>query len=515
MPAPLRTLLILIDQFRADCVSGALGAHAHLPNLRRLQQQAVTFEQHYSVATPCGPSRASILTGLYAMTHRSVRNGTPLSDALTNLALELRKGGIEPLLYGYTDTSRDPRGRPAGDPLLASYEQVLPGFSEVVEMRLESGSTAWHDHLRAKGYRFSDRRELYSPVSPDPGRPPRPNDPALYQAPDSDTAFLTDRFLDDMSARSRQPWFALLAYIRPHPPFVAPAPYNRMHDPARLPRPLHRAGPQREDALHPFIAHQRTLIPLADTVHGCAGLSDDNPDDVQAVRAVYLGLASEVDHHVGRVISFLRESGQYDDTLLIVTSDHGEMLGDHHMWGKAQIYDAAFRIPLIVRDPRNPEQFGTRVSAFTESTDIAPTILERAALPVPPGMDGRALTPFLQGRRPDRWRDAVMMELDFAEPDAPTRTQRALGLGANEGGVAILRTGDFKLVHFAADLPPLLFDMRNDGAETKDLAGDPRHRDTLLRMTRKLLSHRMKHADHALTGMRITGRGVYGHTFET
>ena len=79
MPSRKNILFILIDQFRADCVSGNLAAHVNLPNIRALQRDAVSFENHFSVTNPCGPSRASILTGQYAMNHRSVRNGTPLA----------------------------------------------------------------------------------------------------------------------------------------------------------------------------------------------------------------------------------------------------------------------------------------------------------------------------------------------------------------------------------------------------------------------------------------------------
>ena len=109
-----KVLFIVMDQMRADCVTGALAEAARLPNLRALMAEAVTFTSHYTVTVPCGPARASLLTGLYAMNHRSVRNGTPLARHHTNLALELRKAGREPLLFGYTDTSPDPEGLDPG-----------------------------------------------------------------------------------------------------------------------------------------------------------------------------------------------------------------------------------------------------------------------------------------------------------------------------------------------------------------------------------------------------------------
>ncbi len=93
-------LFIVADQLRADCVRGALAGSLDLPNLRALMADSVTFANHFTVATPCGPARASLLTGLYAMNHRSVRNGAPLDARHTNIALEARRGGYEPLLFG-------------------------------------------------------------------------------------------------------------------------------------------------------------------------------------------------------------------------------------------------------------------------------------------------------------------------------------------------------------------------------------------------------------------------------
>ncbi len=512
MPRRRKTLFIILDQFRADCLNGALAEHVNLPNIRALQRDAVSFDAHYSVVNPCGPSRASILTGMYAMNHRSVRNGTPLSDCFTNLALEMQKTGVEPLLFGYTDTARDPRGKDPNDPVLLTYEEVLPGFTEVVEMRLEYGSFPWQEHLRAKGYDLPEYKDFYIPVPEDPGHPPRPDDPAFYRAEDSDTAFLTDRFLDEMQHRTADDWFALLTYIRPHPPLVAPAPYNKMYDPRTLPLPKRQAGTQQEDAVHPFIAAQRLRPPMEAMVKGCDGQIDSrNDDDVRLLRALYLGLASEVDAHVGRIMSFLKETGQYEDTLIVFMADHGEMLGDHHLWGKSHVYDPAYRIPLIIRDPYNPAQHGQRVSEFSESVDIAPTILDLSGRNPPPGMDGHSLRPFLEGVAPENWRDCVHLELDFGEPDVPTAAQTLLGLDLRECNLAILRCDDFKLVHFNAGLPPLLFDMRADPDEMRNLADEPAYADTLLKMTRKLLSHRMKYAQHILSDMKITPHGVFGY----
>ena len=146
-----KILFITLDQFRADLLHGRLAEHASLPNLEAFAREATTFTRHFSVTTPCGPSRTSLLTGMYAMNHRSICSGIPLASHHTNLALEVRKLGIEPLLFGYTDTTQDPRGRPTHDPDLRSYEQVMPGFREIVGMPF-TNNLSWMSDLGAKGY---------------------------------------------------------------------------------------------------------------------------------------------------------------------------------------------------------------------------------------------------------------------------------------------------------------------------------------------------------------------------
>ena len=138
---------------RADALIGPLADTIELPNFTQFKNESVSFLNHFSVTSPCGPARASLLTGQYAMNHRSVRNGTPLAHDTSNLATSLNSIGIEPLLYGYTDTSQDPRMYKQGDPILTSYEEVLNGFTEAQEMRFDTNKS-WKDYLREKNYKF-------------------------------------------------------------------------------------------------------------------------------------------------------------------------------------------------------------------------------------------------------------------------------------------------------------------------------------------------------------------------
>ncbi|MGI9452476.1 MAG: alkaline phosphatase family protein [Geminicoccaceae bacterium] len=515
MPNPLpKILFIVIDQLRADCVRGALADAIDLPHLRALMTEGVTFSRHHTVTVPCGPARASLLTGLYAMNHRSIRNGTPLDATLDTLPKALRKAGCEPLLFGYTDTSLDPRELPPDDPALKSYEQVMPGFTELLVMQWETGYP-WIAALVAKGYELPPQGswDLYRPVSPEPARPAAITDPALYRAEDSDTAFLTDQAIAALSVRQQKPWCAHVNYIRPHPPFVAPAPYNVMYAPNDLPKPAAASSATEERAVHPIVD-----AAFAKPNRSSLAIGFDLPwdgmtaDQVQELRAVYLGLVTEVDDAIGRLIESLKASGQYHDTLIVVTADHGEMLGDHWLWGKECFYDPAFHVPLIIRDPRRRGTAGQVVGAFTESIDIAPTLLDWLGEEAPLGFNGRSLLPFLDGNMPDGWRDYVFAELDLGDPERPTIYQERLNLSMSRCNLSILREGRLKYVHVNGGLPPLLFDMIDDPWETRNLADDPAYAPELLRLAGRIIDHRMTHADHRLSRLKLTDSGVVAAT---
>src|SRR3954468_11746910 len=128
-------LFICADQWRGDCLAALGHPVVKTPNLDALAADGVLFRNHFAQATPCGPSRTSLLTGLYLMNHRSGRNGTPLDARHTNLALEARKGGYDPALFGYTDTTPDPREHHPNDPALTAYDEgVLPGFRTALHL---------------------------------------------------------------------------------------------------------------------------------------------------------------------------------------------------------------------------------------------------------------------------------------------------------------------------------------------------------------------------------------------
>lgn len=499
MSRPKNILLILADQWRADCLSAVGHPVVKTPHLDALARDGVLFRQHFAQASPCGPSRTSLLTGMYMQNHRSVRNGTPLDRRFTNIALEMRKAGYDPGLIGYTDTSPDPRGLAPEDPSLRTYEGVMPGFTTVALM--QSDEKPWVTHLRRLGYDIKpgDIDDAWRPVENYPGAEERGPTyaPPRYKAEHSDTAFVTDCAIEYIEAQRDRPWFLHCGYLRPHPPFIAPEPYNRMYEPSDVP-PFRRAPTiEAEKQQHPYLAWHL----------GWSGYAAAMPEHhLRQLRATYWGLMSEVDAQVGRLVDFLKRTGRYDDTLIVFSCDHGEMLGDHWYLEKEVYFDQAFHIPLIVRAPGAGFARGATVDQFTESVDLMPTVLDLAGREIPVQCDGTSLVPFLRGETPRRWRSEVHWEFDFRDVpgEAP---ERALGIRLDECCLNVIRDRQYKYVHFAA-LPPLLFDVQRDPDELHDLSGDPRYAPVMLRYAQKLLSWRMANDERTLTGIELTAKGA-------
>jgi arylsulfatase A-like enzyme len=500
MPEPLNVLFITADQWRGECLSALGHPLVRTPNLDALAAAGVLFERHYANTAPCGPSRATLHTGLYLQNHRSGANGTPLDARHTNWALEAAKLDYDPVLFGYTDTSRDPRHEDEASPWLRTYEGPLPGVRPVCH--LDGRPQAWVDWLKAEGYATPDNVtdaygwRLAGPEWEDGAPAPRP---LAFPAEVDETAFLVGRLIDYLK-ETKAPFVAHLSLLRPHPPFVAPEPYNALYDPAAVPGFVRAPSREAEAAQHPWLAWRLTRRGFG---------APDDEKRLRRLKAVYFGLMTRVDDEIGRLVAFLKERGLYERTLIIFTSDHGEELGDHWLMNKGGYFEGSYRIPLIIRDPRQSADAGRgrRVADFTENVDIMPTLLAAIGAPVPHQCDGASLAPFLEGApAPAWWRDAAHFEYDFRDA-LDDSAERELGLTLHQCTLNVIRTDRYKYVHFTA-LPPLFFDLERDPGELANLAADPAHGPLVLEHAQKLLSWRMNHDEQTLTHLALTDDGV-------
>lgn len=508
-PKRRNVLLIVVDQWRGDTLRLAGHEMIDTPNIDALAAEGVAFRRHYSVTSPCGPARASLLTGLYAMNHRAVQNTIPLDSRHTNLALEARKGGWDPALIGYTTTTPDPREWPALDPAFTVLGDLMHGWRPVgtFEPRMEA-YFAW---VARQGFALPQTRsDIWLPEGVAEDELGATRKPARIPAHLSDTAWFTERALTYLVGAGERPWFLHLGYYRPHPPFAASAPYHEMYEAGRSPPPVRAATWQQEAQQHPLLAYYLGYTERRKFFENGRGLAREmSVDEVRQMRATYYGLISECDHHIGRVIRHLKETGQYDDTLIVLTSDHGEMLGDHYLLGKTGYFDASYHVPLIVRDPdRSAEATrGARVDRFTESVDVMPTILDWLGLAIPRTCDGRSLIPFLRDSgAPADWRRLVHYEYDFrnlyySEPE------QSLGVDMDEASLAVIQDEAGKYVHFTT-LPPLYFDLVRDPGQLADRVGSADAQPDVLRLSQAMLSWRMRFAERTLTGFAASPGGL-------
>lgn len=495
-------LFITVDQWRGDCLSAVGHPLLGTPALDALAASGTLFANHWANAAPCGPSRACLYTGTYLHRNRSILNGTPLDARFTNLALLAREAGHVPALFGYTDTSVDPRTVPGDDPRLFTYEGVLPGFDPVVVDRWEEFSPAWGRWLAAQGVDVpANPHHLYRPVEGYPGAADHGSTwaPAQFAPEHSETAFLTGRVVEWLERNGDRPFFVHASFIRPHPPRRNPTGY---HD-------LYHA-----DDVEPFVAaatreQEAAAHPLNGVVMHLPGLAaPDDERERRQIRATYYGAQREVDDRLGDLFGYLADSGLDRDTLVVVTSDHGEQGGDHWLLEKLGYWDESYHVPLIVRDPR-PEADGGRgavVHEFTESVDVLPTLCQWMGVDVPRQADGWSLAPFVRGDAPPaHWRGAAHFEWHFSDPRHRMAEQH-LGVPASHCSLLVERGPTTKYVQFAADpslLPPLLFDLLEDPAQLTDVAADPARAEDCWGAAQTLLRWRMRHDERTLSGQLL------------
>ncbi|WP_028465470.1 alkaline phosphatase family protein [Nisaea denitrificans] len=512
MALPGNILLITADQWRGDCLSILGHPAVRTPHIDALAADGVLFERHYCQAAPCSPARASLYTGLYQMNHRVCRNGSPLDARFTNIAQEGRRAGYGPVLLGYTDQTLDPRTRHPKDPRLTTYEEVLPGFER--HTRYDEHALDWLHWLDGKGEDASGGlKGVYGSV-PQDGPFSREDLTPKFTSEHTETGYITERFLDYLGQQDAdKPWFAHLSFIRPHPPFSVPEPYNSMVDDALVPQPSRAASVEAEAAQHPFLRFVLDRVPSRSFVPGGGDrlVTDWSDDEIRAVRAIYFAMVAEVDAQLGRLVDGLKKAGVYEDTLIVLTSDHAEMLGDHHLFGKLGYFEQSYHIPLIVRMPGADSPRGVRVDRFTESIDIAPTLAEWSGIPTPLQYDGRSLLPFLEGKEPSTWRDAAHWEFDFRDVVGGV-PEKELGLRLDQCQLAVRREGRFKYVHFAG-LAPLFFDLENDPHELVNLSGHPDYATEELAAARGMLSWRQAMSERTLNGIEVTAEGPVERSF--
>jgi arylsulfatase A-like enzyme len=200
-----------------------------------------------------------------------------------------------------------------------------------------------------------------------------------------------------------------------------------------------------------------------------------------AVIPAYMGLIKQIDDQMGVLFQWLEDTGRMEDTMIVLTSDHGDFLGDHWLGEKTFFHDASTRVPLIIYDP-SPEADATRGTvsdALVEAIDLAPTFLDVAGgEPVPHIMEGQSLLPILHGEATETHRDVVICQFDYSH----TPLADKLGVSVPEAVMFMVANRKWKLIHCDGGFPPILFDLENDPDELVDLGTSNTHAPVIAEM---------------------------------
>jgi arylsulfatase A-like enzyme len=437
-------LFLMVDEMRWDAMGCAGHPVVKTPNLDRLARQGVRFHACYTVSPVCSPARASLFTGRYAHVHGVIANGVPAHPGEIFLPSILKH-------YGYhTAISGKLHFRPI---------QFDFGFDRFWSFAAEGPTPEL-------GYQAYLRKKYGSPNKWPivPGTCPWPDDPlgrdvGLFKYPkeDFETEWITDRAIEYLRSRrgQGQPWFLFVSYLKPHSPSVEPQPYFSMYNPDSIPVPKLPPNAREMRARQTGQARRHYV---------------DDERMVRVLSALYYGAITHVDEQIGRLLGELEKLGMADDTLILFTADHGNMLGDRGRWFKGVQYEGSVRVPLIWRGPRGAsENTGRVIEKVVENTDIMPSILDAVGIPVPEGVQGRSFLRLARGQDLN-WKNRCYSQL--------------------RSGMVV--DGSWKLIDNSLDGsgPFELYNLAEDPKEERDLSQDPRQRERVAEYRRLLAAWR-------------------------
>ncbi|MDP6047717.1 MAG: sulfatase-like hydrolase/transferase [Phycisphaerae bacterium] len=422
-------LWICTDQQRYDTITSLGNPHIRTPNIDKLVARGVAFTHAYCQSPICTPSRASFLTGMHPDALHACING---NESWDNAA---------PLI---TKTLAD-----AGYDCGLSGKLHLSSAHGRIEKRPDDGYRVFHwshhpkddwpkghaycDWLKARGEDFKKlhRKNGFIPAE-------------LHQ-----TTWCAKTAEDFIREKRKGPWLFSLNCFDPHSPLDPPKKYLDRYDIKSLPGPLFRDSD---------LAAQKKLK----GVNFQGGAAKYKKLDAQTYQAKYWAQIELIDENVGRLMKVLDETGQRENTIVIFTSDHGETLGDHGLRRKGcRFYECLVRVPLIISWPGRFKQ-ALKSDALVELTDIAPTLLQAAGLPIPKDMHGKSLLPILEG------------QCDSREHRPFVRSIYYRVLAGAPSYASMIRTREYKLVQYHGHGLGELFDMKTDPHEFDNLWDDPK-----------------------------------------
>jgi len=459
-------LWICTDMQRFDTIEGLNNDSIHTPNLRRLMSEGVTLTHAYVQNPVCSPSRASMLTGRYPHTTGLRAMGQRIRSDEKLVTKQLSDAGYACALAGKLHLSPCASGR--------VEERIDDGYSIFNWSHDLSdawpGRNMWREWLKGEGVKWPEE-----PTGKDALAWGVPLDAKYMQ-----TAWCADRAIYHIrQQRGYNPWLMSVNIFQPHHPYWPAKEYFDRYKASDVPPPNYREGELANKPVYQQVDHRGAT--------GGWDLSFKNTSDLdhQRMKAAYYAMIEHCDEAVGRMMKALEDTGQAENTLVIFTSDHGEMLGDHGIFLKGPyFYEGAIRVPMILRWP-GKYKAGLKSDALVEMVDLAPTLLEAAGMPPPAAMQGRSLTGLLTGQT-TRHRDSIYCEFfdSFALYQPPPMA-------------VCVRTEQYKLACYQNLAAGELYDLEKDPNETNNLWDAASARATREMMMQTAVSRMMDTIDPA------------------
>ncbi len=470
-------LMLCTDQQRFDTLGCYGNSHAKTPNLDRLAAQGAMFEQCYVQNTICSPSRASLFTGMYARNHGLWANGVAMPDHRKMFTRVLADAGYDCGMVGKQHLSAC-----GGWQTEKRFDDGYRFFEWAHDPIHRSPQNAYLRWLKI------NHPDVYTSVFPSEGdadnaeagnksRGATPMDVVPVEAHFSH--WVADRAIhfieDEEGAReSNQPFFLIANFFDPHHPFGAPEEFRKLFDAETIPGPIQTKG---ELDTKPDV---QTLYSEKSMGGNAPGFLDYSEEELREVRASYYAMITMVDQEVGRILDALEAAGQAENTLVVFTSDHGEMLGDHGILLKGpMMYDCCTRVPLILRWPGHIPG-DTQVPEIVQWIDLTSTYLDVGRAKGTNSAQGASLMGLFSGNTD--WRNWALCEYrDSGHPAQPAvhttmfrHEQYKLVIWHGEPATDRKRDGE-------------LYDLETDPGELVNLYHDKAHRELRERLKDQLL----------------------------
>lgn len=471
-------LFIMADQLRRDYLSCYGHPTLQTPAIDELAERGVRFNRAYVNATVCGPSRMSYYTGRYMSSHGSTWNGVPLRIGEPTMGDHLRAQGYRVALVGKTHMTADELGVERlgldTDKIEGVYA-TQAGFEPYERDdglhpdKLADPDLAYNRYLRDKGYTGENPWHTAANAGQDEDENVlsgwfmrNATQPAIVADEHSETAYMTNRAMDFIDEAGDDPWCLHLSFIKPHWPYIVSPPYHDMFS-AKDMIPPNRSDDEKSDP-HPVYAAYRSHIESTT-------FSDDAVRE--AVVPIYMGLIKQMDDHLARLFQFLKDRGTYEDTFIVMSSDHGDYLGDHWLGEKELFHDESVRVPLIIVDPQANQTRGTVCEELVQAIDLVPTFVELAG---GGGLDhileGASLLPIM--REKIKGHEFIVSELDYGQRPAGIELEK----DPKDSRAYMVLSKRWKYIYFEG-YSPQLFDLTNDPNELNDFGTSADHTNIL------------------------------------